>query len=187
MASVVFPGTGGIEPLIVDLRQPFTPPRILPDPIAEGILYRLLFLLGEYGLLLVEHPRFTGGGRVRHRIEYAYVLEVQRLLDYLVCVYPVGPVGDRSRCIGVIRVLIGQMPFGCNGRILNLYPSSCPIGRRQQLVDKALDYIHRQPCSAEADVYIGCGKLGRLHLFKRSNVHRNAVKLAAFGFIARRG
>ena len=54
-------------------------------------------------------------------------------------------------------------------------------------MDEGLNNVHRQPCSTEADVDIRCRKLGRLYLFKRSYMHRNAVKLAAFGFITRRG
>ena len=186
MSAVILARTGAVEALIVNSGEPFAPAGILPYPFAEGVLYRLLFLLGEDRFLLIKNSDLSAGGRIAHRVEYADVFEVQGLLDDLVGVDPVRTVGYRRRRVIVVRVLIGQMPFRRNGRILHLYPSPRPIGGGKQLVHEVLHYVGRQPGRAETDVYIRRGELGRLYLFKSGYAHLHVLKLLLVRFIGRR-
>ena len=55
VTSIIFPGTSGVEKLIVPCNK-FTPPvRVPPNPVLKRIFDGLLFLLCEGCLLGVEH------------------------------------------------------------------------------------------------------------------------------------
>ena len=56
--AVIFPGTGGIEALVVELHQLAPPVRVLPYPVPERILDCLLLLLGKGGFLAVKDALF---------------------------------------------------------------------------------------------------------------------------------
>ena len=75
MASIVLAGAYAVEFGVVKSSQPVAAVRIFPYPVAESVLDRLLLLLREYGVLLVQHPHFVpvlvGDG-----IEDTHILEV---------------------------------------------------------------------------------------------------------------
>ena len=73
MASIVLAGAYAVELGIVERGQSVAAVRVFPYPVAESVLDRLLLLLREYGVLLVQHPCFITA-LVNDGIEYAHVL-----------------------------------------------------------------------------------------------------------------
>ena len=58
VGTIVFTGPDGIEFFIVELHEPFPALWVFPYPGLESITDGLLLLLGDDGLLLVQHPCF---------------------------------------------------------------------------------------------------------------------------------
>ena len=73
MASIVLAGAYTVELGIVERGQSVAAVRVFPYPVAESVLDRLLLLLREYGVLLVQHPCFITA-LVNDGIEYTHVL-----------------------------------------------------------------------------------------------------------------
>ena len=75
VGTVVFPGTVGVEELVIAGHQYLPPFGICPDPVLKRLPDGLLFLLGERGLLFIEHaPLFSVG--ILHGIVDPDVLEI---------------------------------------------------------------------------------------------------------------
>ena len=56
MAPVILPGADAVEPLIIDPAQLLPPVKILKNPFLKGFPDHFLFLLGDHGLRLIQHP-----------------------------------------------------------------------------------------------------------------------------------
>ena len=145
MGSVVLPGTGGIEKLIVFLHQLFPALRILPHPVPEGILDGLLFLLGQRCFLFVQDTALLSF-RILHRIVDPDILQVQRFLQDLIGIGPVGAVGHVSSHIIVAGIgLAVDPPLRGIGGIFHLNGSPQIIGHFKGLLHELLDDIRVQP------------------------------------------
>ena len=92
MGAVICPGAGAVERIVVIAAQTLATRRIPPDPVAESVFYGALLLLGDGGLLAVEHPLLIAVF-IFDKIKDAHVLQVQRLLDNAVGVNPIGAEG----------------------------------------------------------------------------------------------
>ena len=75
MASIVLAGAYAVEFGVVKSSQPVAAVRVFPYPVAESVLDRLLLLLREYGVLLVQHPHFVSV-LVGDGIKDTHILEV---------------------------------------------------------------------------------------------------------------
>ena len=109
--AVIFPGTGGIEALIVELHQLPPPVGVAPDPVPERFSNGLLLLLGEGGFLAVEDALFLSV-RVPYGVVDAHVPQVQRIFKDFVGVGAVGAVGHAGVDVVVgDAVLAGDVPL----------------------------------------------------------------------------
>ena len=56
VAAVIFPGPDGVELLVVQGTQTLPAGGVCPHPLLELLFDLILLVLGDGGLLLVEHP-----------------------------------------------------------------------------------------------------------------------------------
>ena len=109
--AVVLTGSGGVEQLIILIDQSFTTAGVFPDPVTEGIFDRLLFLLCQGGLLLVQHTTLLSI-RILDGVIDTNVLQVQSFLQNAVGIGTVGAVGHIGSNIVVAgRIFAGDTPF----------------------------------------------------------------------------
>ena len=111
MAAVIFPGTDGIELLIVPLNQRFPALRVFPDPFLKSVFQCLLFLLGQGCFFLVQHPAFLAIC-VLYSIVDPDIPQIQRVFQNPQGVCPVSSIGYIDRDIAVGRYIFPvDMPF----------------------------------------------------------------------------
>ena len=101
MASVIFAGTYAIELGVVERGQSVTTVRIFPYPVAERVLYELLLLLRKYGFISVQYALLTAAFII-HSVEYADVLQIQRFLNYLLCIDALCAIGNVCCNVAVV-------------------------------------------------------------------------------------
>ena len=92
VTAVIFSGADGVELLIVELGQPFTTGRIVPDPVCKGLFDQFLLALGDGGFLLVQN-RNSLAGFIFQIIEDTNIFQVQSFLNDLVGIDPAGAIG----------------------------------------------------------------------------------------------
>ena len=150
MPAVIFPGTGGIEALIVELHQLPPPVGVLPDPVTERLLDGLLLLLGEGGFLAVEDALFLAV-RVPYGVVDARVPQVQRIFKDFVGVGAVGAVSHAGVDVVVgDAVLAGDVPLRRELRVVDLQGAAGIQRRLQQLEHELLNVLFVDPRCAEA-------------------------------------
>ena len=101
MTSVVFAGTYAIELGVVERGQSVTTVRIFPYPVAERVIYELLLLLRKYGFISVQYA-LLAAAFIIHSVEYADVLQIQRFLNYLVCIDALCAIGNVCCNVAVV-------------------------------------------------------------------------------------
>ena len=62
MASIIFPGTDGIESVIINPAQLFPPFLIPEDPVLKCFLDRILFLGCQHRFFFIQHTDFISLG-----------------------------------------------------------------------------------------------------------------------------
>ena len=160
--AVIFPGTGGIEALVVELHQLPPPVRVLPYPVPERILYGLLLLLGEGGFLAVEDALFLAV-RIPYGVVDPHVAQIQRILQNAVGVGAVGAVGHAG--VDVVRgdaVLAGDVPLRRELRVVDIQDAAGIQRRLQQLEHELPDILLVDPRRAEAHLDLRSIKVFRL-------------------------
>ena len=162
MPAVIFPGTGGIEALIVELYQLPPPVGVAPYPVPERLLDGLLLLLGEGGFLAVEDALFLAV-RVPYGVVDAHVPQVQRIFKDFVGVGAVGAVGHAGVDVVVgDAVLAGDVPLRRELRVVDLQGSAGIHRRLQQLEHELLNVLLVDPRRAEAHLDLRSVKVFRL-------------------------
>ena len=162
MASVVLARARRVEQLVVlgDKRLPAL--RAFPQPVAEGVLDDLLLLLGEGGLLDVEHPAL-GAVRVLDLVVDSHVAEVQGVFENLVGVDARCAVGGASVDVvcadGALAVYV---PLRGVGRVAHVHAARGPVRGLEGLDHELLDVARLYPGRAEAHVDLARGQLPRL-------------------------
>ena len=170
MGSVVFPGAGGIEQLVVFLHQLFPAPGVPPYPVPEGILDGLLLLLGQCGFLLVQYPAlFTV--RVLHGVIDPNVLQVQGFLQDLISIRAVCAVGHIAGHIVVAGIGFARdPPFRRIWGKHHLDTAAEIIRCFKSLIHELPDDVRVQPGCAETDINLRSVQILRLRLFQCSHV-----------------
>ena len=96
VAAVIFSGADGVELFVVELSQPFTAGRVVPDPVCKGLLDQFLLALGNGGFLLVQN-RNSFSGFIFQIIEDTNIFQIQSFLNDLVGI-------DSACTIGVVSL-----------------------------------------------------------------------------------
>ena len=126
--------------------------RVLPNPVPKGVLDSLLFLLGQGGLFLVQHPALLAV-QVLHGIIDADVPEVQRVLQNPVGIGTGGAVGHIGVDITKADLSFARdVPLGGELRIAHLDPPAQIVRRIQQLFHELLDVLLVNPSGTQAHV-----------------------------------
>ena len=150
VSAVIFPGTGGIEALIVELHQLPPPVGVAPDPVTERLLDGLLLLLGEGGFLTVEDALFLSV-RVPYGVVDAHIPQVQRIFKDFIGVGAVGAVGHAGVDVVVgDAVLAGDVPLRRELRVVDLQGAAGIQRRLQQFEHELLNVLFVDPRRAEA-------------------------------------
>ena len=170
MAPVELPGPGAVEPFIVQARQPVTALRVLPEPVPKRLLDQRLLLLGQNGLLHVQHPLFLAVFILDQIID-PRILQVQAVLNDTVGVDPLRAVGDVGRYIVEVGVFPFDPPLAADFGVPHLYEPFPSPSRLKELEDKRLDVFLRDPGRAEPDADFGRGQVLGLDLFKGRDGH----------------
>ena len=151
---IVLTGPNGVEAVIVGTDQLLTALGVLPNPVLESVLEGLLLLLGQGGLLLVEHPALRVA--VPDGIVNADIPQVQGVLQDAVGAGPLCAEVHVGRHIVIgDGGLAGDRPLHCKLGIQDPY-SPLQIPRRLQgLIHELLDILLVDPRRAQAQVDLG--------------------------------
>ncbi len=162
VGAVVLTRSCAVEQLVILGDERLAALRVFPQPVAEGILDDLLLLLGEGGLLDVEHTAL-GAVRFLDLVVDAHVAEVQGVFEYLVGVDARGAVGAES--VDVVRAdgaLAVYVPLGGVGRVVHAHAPRGPVCGLEGLDHELLNAARLYPGRAKAHVYLARGQLTRL-------------------------
>ena len=162
VAAIIFSRFGAIEKLVVLGHQRLTAVSVFPQPVLEGVLNDLLFLLRECGFLAVEHTLFVTVF-VLDPVENAYIAEIERIFEYLVGVHAlctVGAVGVHVACAH--SAFTFDAPLAGHRRIVHLDVLRHPKGRLERLIYELTDVPRLYPRRAEAHVDLAGGQVTRL-------------------------
>ena len=152
VASIILPRLYAVEKLVVPCNQRFPPVCIFPEPIAERILYDLLFLLRERGFLRVQHSLFVAVS-ILNLVVYADVAQIQRVFEYLVRVHAARAVGAVS--VHIVRAhsaLAFDTPLAGDVRIVHLDALRRPKRGLKRLADELPDVPRLNPRRTEPHV-----------------------------------
>ena len=174
VAAVKLPGSRTVEPFIVHGGQPVPAIRVLPKPVPKGLLDLSLLLLGQDGLLHVQHPLLPAF-LVYYGVVYPHILQVQAVLNDVVGIDPLRAVGHVGRHIVRVAVLSFDPPFAAYVGVPYLdIPLSAPTGL-QKLEDERLYILFRNPGRAQPDADFGCGQVLGLYLLQGGYGHGQGV------------
>ena len=110
MASIVFTGTGAVEPHIVFLHQIGTALRVFENPLLECGFNRILLLLCQHGFFLIEDTLLLS--IFLNLIKNTGIPEIQRILQQFIAIYPVCTVGHAHTDISVtVPAFPTDVPF----------------------------------------------------------------------------
>ena len=170
MPAVVLPGAGGVEQVIVLAHQDMAALGVPPEPVPEGVLDGLLLLLGQGGLLLIQHPALCSAWLLDGVID-AHIPQIQRVLQDVV---GVGPFGAEGVVGGhVIRgdgPFVGDGPLGGVGGEVDLYIAFHVKRGAEGLIHELLDVLGVDPGGPQAHLNLrGVQVLGE-RLFQRLHV-----------------
>ena len=170
VGSVILPGTGGIEQLIVFLHQLFPAPGIPPYPVPEGILDGLLLLLGQGGFLFVQNPALLTI-RILHSVIDPDVLQVQGFLQNLVGIRAVRAVGHITGHIVIAGIGFSRDPPFRRIRGKHYLDTAAEIiGCFKSLIHELPDDVGGQPGRAEAYIDLRCIQILWLSFFQCGHV-----------------
>ena len=170
VAAIVLPGPDGVKLLVIKAAQPLPAGGVRPHPLLEFLLDLVLLVLGDGGLLLIEHP-LVFAVFVLHCIENPHVSQVQGILDEFVGADPLGAVGAEHPDVAAIQAFLGHIPLPRHGGIADADAASIIERRLQQLVGELLRHILGNPGSAQAHADLPGGQVLGLHLFQGLHIH----------------
>ena len=126
--------------------------RITPHPVPESILDGLLLLLGEGGLLLVQHTLFPAF-LIQHNVIDAGVTQVQGVLQDAVAIGSVRAEGGVGCYVGTgDGGLAGDVPLSGVGREMHLDLPFQVVRSVEGLIHELLDVVLVYPCCTQTDV-----------------------------------
>ena len=168
--SVIFAGANTVEQLIVFLHKGFASVRILPYPVAEGVLDGLLFLLRKRCGFLIQNALFLALGILDGVID-ANIPEIQRILQDAQAAGTVRAVGQVIRNIVVGKTsLSADAPFRSEVGILHLHRAPLIERHLKQLVHELLDVFLIHPGRAKPHINFGRIQILGLRLFQRFHI-----------------
>ena len=186
MGAVILPWPDGVELIIVQPNQPFPAFRLLPYPITECLPYGLLLLLGDNGLLFVQHPDLIAVC-VNGVVKDAYIPEVQRFFDDLIRADAFCAIGEVGGGVVVVLAFAGDVPDGRMGGKQHL-DLVLAIGRGiEQLIHELPHHLWRYPCGTKAHFYIARLQVRWLCGGERLHVHSiRAVRVGGLRGLCKR-
>ena len=166
VGSVILPGTGGIEQLIVFLHQLFPAPGIPPYPVPEGILDGLLLLLGQGGFLFVQNPTLFAV-RILHGVIDPDILKVQGFLQDLISIRAVCAIGHITGHVVITGIGLARDPPFRRIRGKHHLDTAAEIIRCfKSLIHELPDDVRIQPGGSKANIDLRCIQVLRLHFFQ---------------------
>ena len=165
VAPIVLTGTGAVEFVVVEPRQPFPPGRVLPDPVLERLLDELLLALGDSRLLLVQDGNAVAM-MVCFVVKNSHIPQVQRLLNDLVAADALGAVGVLGLDVAFIVGFALNVPFAGVLGIMDMDIPPAAVGGTEQLKHELFHDLGRKPGGPQPDGDLAGGQVHRLHPFQ---------------------
>ena len=165
VASVVLTGSYAVELFVIHLREFFSAGRVSPYPVLKALLYEFLLCLCDCRFLFIENG-FLFALVIFDIVKDTDIFQVQRFLDYLICVDTGSTVCAVRFNIGTVIALSLNVPFSGKLRVVNLDIPLCIAWRIEKLKHKLLEYFGRYPSRTEPYGNLACRQILWLHLFK---------------------
>ena len=172
-AAVVGAQPDGVEPLVVQRREPLPTLRLLPHPVGKRRLELLLPGLRQRGLPLVEHAGLAAV-RPLHRIVHARVVQIQRLLNDAVGVHALRAVGLRGKHAEPVHVFALDAPLRGDLGVVNMDAPARVEGRLQRFQHELFHDLGRNPRRAQPHGDLRRRDGLRLRAFQRGHIVRKA-------------
>ena len=162
MTAIILTGAVAVEQNIIGLTDGFAPVRVFPDPLSKSVFNEFLLALRDSGFFLVEDSGFPAIGIV-HIIKNANIFQVQGVLNDLIGVDALGPVGAERLHIAGVHALALHAPLAGDVGVMHL-DAPLSAARSSQRFKSKLTYIFRiQPCGTQPDGDLAGGEVGGLH------------------------
>ena len=165
VASVVLTGSNAVELFVIHLREFFSAGRVSPYPVLKTLLYEFLLCLCDCRFLFIENG-FLFALVIFDIVKDTDIFQVQRFLDYLICVDTGSTVCAVRFNIGTVIALSLNVPFTGKLRVVNLDIPLCIAWGVEKLKHKLLENFRRNPSSTEPYGNLACRQILWLHLFK---------------------
>ena len=165
VASVVLTGSYAVEFFVIHLREFFSAGRVIPYPVLKALLYEFLLCLCDCRFLFIENG-FLFALVIFDIVKDTDIFQVQRFLNYLICVDTGSAVCAVRLYIGTVIALSLDVPFACKLRVVNLDIPLCIAWGVEKLKHKLLEYFGWYPSRTEPYGNLACRQILWLHLFK---------------------
>ena len=165
MAPIVLAGTGAVEFVVVEPRQPFPPGWVFPNPVLERLLDKFLLALGDSRFLLVQDGNAVAM-MVCFVIINAYIPQVQRFLNDLIAADAFGAVGVLGLDVALIVGFALNVPFAGVLGIMDMDIPPAAVGGTEQLKHELFHDLGRKPGSSQPHGDLTGGQVYRLHPFQ---------------------
>ena len=174
VTAVVFAGPDGVEQAVVFCAERLPPGQVFENPFLERFADHVLFLLGQNGLLLVQHAVLSV--RVPHDVVNLCVFQIQRVLQQLVAVDTIRAVGAVGHGIAGITAFARDVPHTADVRVLGLNGiAGLPTGRVKDLAHEIVEIVRLNPGCAESHFNFGGIQVLGLHALEILYIHGKSI------------
>ena len=165
MTSVILTGSYAVELFVIHLRELFSAGRVSPYPILKALFDKFLLCLCNCRFLFVENGFFLTV-LIFDIVKDTDIFQVQRFLDYLVCVNTGSAVSAVRFHIGTVITFALNVPFAGILRVVYFDVPLCIAWSIEKFKHKLLKDFGRYPSCTEPYGYFACGQVFRLNFFQ---------------------